>query len=158
MYSVFDTPGDEDRGISILRSYIEFNPDDGYAHLGLAELYARKGMQKEHVGEMEKASTLFGFPKVANEIVTAYSAFGYQAALRAWAVGLDHYGVHRPVMVAQAYARLGERNVAFDWLERAYSERDDDMVFLNSDPVWDPLRSAPRFKDLVRRVGLPPQI
>jgi len=54
-----------------------------------------------------------------------------------------------------AYAGLGDKEQAFAWLEKSYQERRDRMVWLNVDPLLDPLRSDPRFHDLVRRVGLP---
>ena len=148
-------PGYEDRSIAELRRYLEFNPDDRYAHVDLADLYARKGMQREHVAELQKTLALFGFPKSSNDVAASYAAFGYRAALRAWALALDRNGMNRPVMVAQAYARLGDNELAFQWLERAFREHDDHIVYLNVEPSWDTLRSDPRFKDLVRRVGLP---
>ena len=51
--------------------------------------------------------------------------------------------------------RLGERNCAFEWLERGFQERDDLMINLNVDPVFDSLRMDPHFQDLLRRVGIP---
>jgi TolB-like protein/Tfp pilus assembly protein PilF len=54
-----------------------------------------------------------------------------------------------------AYAGLGDKEQAFAWLEKAYQERRARMYLLNVDPLLDPLRSDPRFQDLVRRVGLP---
>ncbi len=54
-----------------------------------------------------------------------------------------------------AHALLGEADQAFAWLERAYEERDHDLVFLQTDPTLDPLRSDPRFQDLLRRIGFP---
>jgi TolB-like protein/DNA-binding winged helix-turn-helix (wHTH) protein len=148
-------PGDEDRGIALLHSYLELSPEDGFAHYDLAQLYARKGMQKEHVDELERAATLFGFPKVADDMARAYATSGYHGALKTWAVALDESGVNRPTLIAEAYARLGDKDLAFQWLERAYRERESGMVGLNTDPEWASLRSDPRFKDLVRRVGLP---
>ena len=53
-----------------------------------------------------------------------------------------------------AYAGLGDKEQAFAWLEKAYRERRDRVFLLNVDPLLDPLRSDPRFQDLVRRVGL----
>jgi TolB-like protein len=57
--------------------------------------------------------------------------------------------------IAAVYSVLGQPDTAFTWLERAYSAHDTWLIFLTSDPYWDPLRDDPRFKDLVRRVGLP---
>ena len=45
---------------------------------------------------------------------------------------------------------------AFLWLEKAYDERTNSLAYLKVDATWDPLRSDPRFADLVRRIGLPP--
>ena len=60
--------------------------------------------------------------------------------------------------VAFVYAALGEKERAFEWLERAYEERSSWMTTLSTDPRYDPLRSDLRFADLLRRVGLPEQI
>jgi eukaryotic-like serine/threonine-protein kinase len=58
--------------------------------------------------------------------------------------------------VAIAYVGLGDNNAAMQWLEKAYAERSQALTFLKMDPVYDPLRSDPRFADLLRRVGLTP--
>ena len=57
---------------------------------------------------------------------------------------------------AMIYGQLGQKDRAFYWLERGYRERSPAFSALNADPCWDPLRSDARFKDLVRRLGLPP--
>jgi serine/threonine protein kinase/tetratricopeptide (TPR) repeat protein len=146
---------DADGGIGFLRNYIRLNPKDGFAHLDLAECYVKKGMEKEHIGELQQVAMLFGYPKSARHVEGAYKAAGYRAALRAWAVELVSNGVNSPAMVAETYMRLGDKDAAFRWLERAYSERDGLLVFLESDPAWDPLRADPRFAALVHRIGLP---
>jgi len=61
-----------------------------------------------------------------------------------------------PYMIATIYAELGDKDKAFDFLEKAYQERSPDIpYFLKADLRLDTLRSDPRFQDLVRRVGLP---
>jgi hypothetical protein len=65
-------------------------------------------------------------------------------------------GYVSPYAIASIYARLGERDQAFAWLEKASEERDYLMATLKVDPVWDGFHSDPRFTDLVRRVGLSP--
>src|SRR6266852_4686767 len=56
---------------------------------------------------------------------------------------------------AAIYIGLGEKTRALDWLDKAYKERNDRLVYLNVDPVADPLRSEPRFRDLMKRLHLP---
>jgi len=53
------------------------------------------------------------------------------------------------------YADLGEKDQAFRWLNTAYQERDVGLMGLKTDFLLDPLRSDPRFAELVRKVGLP---
>jgi tetratricopeptide (TPR) repeat protein len=58
-------------------------------------------------------------------------------------------------LFVDAYIGLGEKDEAMTWLERAYEEHDQWMVYINAYPGWDPLRSEPRFQALVRRMNFP---
>ncbi len=58
--------------------------------------------------------------------------------------------------IAEIYAGLGRKDEAFEWFEKAYQEHAGDMAMLKAHTTLEPLRSDPRFADLVRRVGLPP--
>jgi predicted Zn-dependent protease len=55
--------------------------------------------------------------------------------------------------LAVVYARMGEKDEAFKWLERGYQEHDQWMCVLKVDPSLDPLRPDPRFKELLKKVG-----
>lgn len=78
---------------------------------------------------------------------------GYWHALLRWQLAEKHVsGYH----TAAVYVRLAERQQALRWLERAYQDRNPWLVNLNADPVWDSLRTEPRFVALVKNVGLPP--
>ena len=57
--------------------------------------------------------------------------------------------------MAFTYASLGNKDRAFAWLDKAIEQRNWMIIYLKRDNVWDPLRSDPRFKDLLRRMGLP---
>ena len=60
-----------------------------------------------------------------------------------------------PVRSACIYAGLGDKERAFEWLEKGYVGRSDHLTQLKTEPMFDSLRSEPRFGDLMRRVGLP---
>jgi hypothetical protein len=61
-----------------------------------------------------------------------------------------------PYFFAQVYVALGEKDQGLAWLEKAYTERDPQLVPLTVDPAFDSVRSEPRFQDLMRRLELPP--
>ena len=63
-------------------------------------------------------------------------------------------GLPSPYYIAWTYMGLGERDSALTWLETTYNERWGHVVFLMANPVWQPLRSEPRFQALLRKVGL----
>jgi hypothetical protein len=60
-----------------------------------------------------------------------------------------------PWQIATLYTRAGKRDEALEWLTKACDIRDPNMPYIGADPIFDYLRSDPRFKALVRRMGLP---
>ena len=56
--------------------------------------------------------------------------------------------------IAEAYMRMGEKEKAFDWLEKAYEEHDSGLVSLAVEPMFDRARSDPRYRDILRRMKL----
>jgi len=62
-----------------------------------------------------------------------------------------------PYAMALVHAGLGEREPVFEWLDRAYAERDAHLVYLPVDPKWDPYRADPRFSALLARCGFTPK-
>jgi TolB-like protein/DNA-binding winged helix-turn-helix (wHTH) protein/Tfp pilus assembly protein PilF len=150
-----------DRGIEWLRKQIEINPDEGVHYIQLMDFYAEKGMQKEYMETVVRVLTLYGFTQLAESLRRNYSAEGYTRALRdlnAETEKLEERGVlFMPGIIAEIYTKAGDKEKAIHWLQIAVQEHDGSMPFLNCDAEWDSLRSDPRFKNLVRRVGLPPQ-
>ena len=59
-----------------------------------------------------------------------------------------------PIVIAQVYAGLGEKQEALIWLEKAYAQHSDELVTLKVNPAYDPLRGEPRFQELLRRLRL----
>jgi len=84
----------------------------------------------------------------------AYAREGWQGYLRFLIKTVESRdNPPRPEGVAGLYGQVGEKDKAFEWLEKAYVERADGLSLLKVDPWFDPLRSDPRFTDLMRRVG-----
>ena len=80
---------------------------------------------------------------------------GWEGAWRAWLEKATEVEAYSPWLIALRYAMVGEVDEAFAWLERGYHERDPSMILLRVAKTLDPLRSDPRFDDLLRRIGLP---
>ena len=163
----FDRRGQHAHAIAMLQIMLKRYPDNGYLHLSLYRDYVKNGMHKEAIQELEKTFSLFGFPELASRIHRSFVSSGYQGAMRRLADELESLATTKqmfvPVNLAEVYAALGDKDRAFYWLEQAYAHRDlhaasTDLGLerLNTEFLLDPLRSDPRFKDLVRRVGLSP--
>jgi len=153
---LFDTRK-TDQAIEQYRKTLEIDPSFTPIHKELGDAYASKGMYREAVAEWQKNLLAEGDSPTAAAIGQAYLKSGYNTALRTWVerlTGPSHHGYVAPAFVASIYARLGENDRAFEWLAKAYQERDSEVVFLKVEPVWDNLRSDPRYADLLRRVGL----
>jgi len=157
--------GEYGRATELLRRAIENHPENGPAHYDLHRIYAEKGMYKESIQELEQAASLFGFSEIAPRLHRAFGISGFRGAMREWGKELEHLAVTKqgylPVNIAEAYTQSGDKDRAFYWLEQAYEHRDDigqglDLLYIKMDPLLSPLRSDPRFKDLLHRIGLPP--
>jgi TolB-like protein/Tfp pilus assembly protein PilF len=156
---------DYDDSIATLRMMLWKNPNDQVSHAFLFGNYVMKGMHKEAMQELANAFLLGGFPKAATSIRHAVTVSGYQGALRQAAkVTEDLQGakkLYMPGFLAAVYTALGDKDRAFYWLEQAYERRemtskDEGIFYLGAEPLYDPLRSDPRYKELLRRIGLPP--
>lgn len=155
-----------DRAIAMHQMMLKRSPDDGYVHVQLFRDYARNGMHQEAMLHLERTWTLFGYPQVTAEVRRARAVSGYRGAIGESAKAMEHLMATNqaflPVNIAELYAILGDRDRAFYWLEQSYARHDIGTVStdvgleqLNTEFLLDPLRSDPRFKDLVHRVGLP---
>jgi hypothetical protein len=116
-----------------------------------------KGEYAEAVEEGRLYLIATGYPALAAEAKQTYAKSGYTGALQHRISKQSNprdMGLYYPWQVAQDYARLGDKEKAFLWLEKCYAERVG-LLGLKVEPALDSLHSDPRFADLVRRVGFP---
>ena len=133
-------------------------PDFRVAYLHLALTYWRLGREAEAVQSFIKNSRLAsGWSADAWE--RGYAEQGtLRGAARSYLQAATDRSKKRfvsPSVIGLNYAALGDPDPAFKWLERAYTERDTVLVFVKVHPMMDPVRSDPRFQDLLRRIGFP---
>ncbi|HKQ53900.1 MAG TPA: tetratricopeptide repeat protein [Pyrinomonadaceae bacterium] len=147
-----------DRAIAEYQGVLEMEPNFYMAHLWLGLAYAHKGLFAEALEEYERATALSGGgPLVLAAEAHAHALSGEHAKARLLLDELQELSKERyvsPYYVAAVHTALGEREEAFAWLDLAYENRSEGMVWLKVDPTLDSLRSSPRFADLLRGVGL----
>jgi TolB-like protein/DNA-binding winged helix-turn-helix (wHTH) protein len=150
--SMYSMARQYDQAIPQLRHTIELEPNDPRGYGFLAGAYEQTGMYEEAVAAHQKAMTLSGAqPAEVAALRRAYSQSGYQGYL-IWFLGRQN----DPYFSAVLHTRLGHKDDAFVGLEKAYKQHRWEMIQLKVRPVWDPLRSDPRFQDLLRRMNFPP--
>jgi tetratricopeptide (TPR) repeat protein len=133
------------------------DPNFAEARFHLALAYEGKRAYEDAIREFEKYIELSGEKPMRAWTARVYAESGKKNhALKMLADMTDVLKQEQPspYAIAAIYAALGERERAFEWLEKVYQERSYYVVFLNADPALDGLRGDPRFTDLLRRIGL----
>ena len=151
-----------EQALEQLNKTLEIDPNFPRTHLFLAETYQQAGRYEEALGAFAKYYSLINASPervtgLAETIRKAYRAGGPKAYSRAFAevIEVNQGAGGVPAFVLAGYwAHAGEIDRAFAVLEKAYTDRDDSLLALKN-PRLDPLKSDPRYTDLLRRVGLP---
>jgi serine/threonine-protein kinase len=139
---------------------IELDPSSHLPRASMAHIYEQTGNIK---GTLDLFETLppgmTGGNRVVSKVKHAYAAAGpngYWRAMLEIESGPGGSKFKDQIRLAVVYTKLGEREKALAALEHAFAVHAGDMVFINIEPCFDPLRGEPRFQSLVRRVGLTP--
>jgi TolB-like protein/DNA-binding winged helix-turn-helix (wHTH) protein/Flp pilus assembly protein TadD len=146
-----------DESIIQSRKTIEMDPNFALAHNQLAQAYLQKHMNAEAIAELQKAVELSaGSPTCIANLARAYAASGRNSdAVKLLSELKNHSngGYSDAAEVSMVYAALGDKDQAMHWLEIGYEQRFNPGVLQRLG--FDPLRSDPRFQDMVRRIGFP---
>ena len=151
--------GKTDSALKAVNVALEMDPKSAIAHFWLVRIYTSQGRYREAEAELEKVGPLRTWtPMMASEGFL----YGLQGK-RKEAEGviqqfadLQKQGKYvSAYALAAIYVGLKDKDQTFAYLDKAYAERSHWLLWLNNDPRWDSVRSDPRFKALVRKVGLP---
>ena len=146
-----------DQAIEQLKKTLEVDKNYAYSHQILAYTYAALGRYNEAIAEYEVRIRL-ARDNTSDQCYLGYALAraGRRTEAKAIQKKLETTKEYvSPAELAALYVGLGEKEQALSSLERAYAAHDLQLGFLGVDEVYDSLRSEPRFKDLIRKVGLP---
>ncbi|NIM59022.1 MAG: protein kinase, partial [Candidatus Aminicenantes bacterium] len=147
-----------DEAIEQLQKAIEMDPNyhDPQSWRGMA--YIEKGMPEKAIEKLQKDAPSIGITtRWIAAIGYAYAELGRRDEALRIIDQLKNLSAKRsvdPYFISWIYASLGQKDPAFDWLNKAIDARSGFIVYLNVDPVFDSIRSDPRFKDLLSKAGL----
>ena len=146
-----------DKAIEQLQKTIEIDQSFYFAHWMLGVAYKMKGSRQQAILQFQKARELQDDPALLGLLGQATAESGKKDEALTVLDQLTKIAKHRYVPAysfAIIYGGLGDKDRAFQWLERSYQDHANELSQLKFDPLLDNLRSDPRFTDLVRRVGL----
>ncbi len=148
-----------DEAIEQLRKTLDEEPDFAEAHFQLALAFEGKRMYEDAVREFQKYIELSGDRTMTAWVGRAYAVWGKRSEAERYLQEAIKSASGQTVSsypIAAIYAAMGDKERALEWLEHVYADRSYYVIHLKTDPVFDSLRSDPRFQDLMRRIGFTP--
>jgi TolB-like protein/DNA-binding winged helix-turn-helix (wHTH) protein len=154
--------GQYDLAIEIIHKKLELDPNFASGYVSLGDVYARKGMYREAIAQIQKGVNLSGgAPEDLSDLGYTYGVSGNRweaVKILHQLMLLSERRYVRPFDIALVYVGLGEKDLAFDWLQKAVTDRSIPLIGLNSAETYgktDSIRSDPRYAEMKRRIGLP---
>src|SRR6266851_637097 len=160
--ATFYRAGRYDEALEQFREVPDPDVNSAYRHHRMAAIYERKGMQKEAVAEIVTALRIKHQNELAAAVQSKFVSSGYSSAKETFLWGDLQENQRQAkdgllplaVTIAGDYALLGQTKKAFEWLEKAFREREHGLMYLKVDDRFEALRSDPRFQSLVHLIGL----
>ncbi len=150
-----------DDALAQVKRAIELDPTSALPRASLGRILEQMGNYKTELDIMENyLPESQGGKAVVAQLRRAYETGGVKGY---WSLMLQLHNLHGPmhrgdaIRYAMIYTKLGDHPRALTELEKAFDEHTGDMIFINVEPCFDPLRGEPRFKALIRRIGLTPR-
>lgn len=148
-----------DEAIAAGKHAIGYDSSIPLAHQRLGQAYEEKGMLPEAIFEFQTAIKESGRVQLAiASLAHAYAVSGNKIEAQKLLTELEDRSNKEyvsPYLLATVYVGLGEKQHAFELLERAYADQSIDLLMAKADPKLDPLRDDPRFQDLVKKLAFP---
>ncbi len=155
---VFHYRREYDRSLEQARRALELDRNDIEAHVVMALNYEQKGEFDKAIAEHQKAHELSGYnPLILGPLASCYGLSGDKEKALALLEELNNaaeQGYVPPISWVMLYLGIGDKEKAFEWLEKAAEVRDVLLCYLKVGPIYDSIRSDPRYEALLLRMGL----
>jgi tetratricopeptide (TPR) repeat protein len=150
--------GDNEQALAQFRKALELDDSLDEAHIGIGQVYAERGDYDSAIREYRLAEEYSPGSRAAraalgHALARAGATSDARQILNEW-TSTSHAQYVSPVRLAVIYVGLGENETALNWLERAYDQGDSALSGLMIDPQFQTLRTHPRFRRLLHRMGL----
>jgi len=164
--------GDYDKALELYKKAAELDPNFAMAHFDLAVIYGRmkrradmkleakiaieRGTREAKIAVGLGRGTYHRPVKILGALV-AYFDDDQEKVRKLLAELESHFGEPLAISALQAaglHFYLGENEKGFEWLEKSYSRKEDDLLYIRTDELFDGIRSDPRYQDLLKRIGL----
>jgi len=151
-----------DQAVDYLNKLVQMDPNYIRTHTYLTTVYETMGRYEDAISEIEKRVALQGMKpeEIANgkrvlaDALKAGGPKGYWSKALEFTMQDIKKGENVPALIlARIYTELGQRDEAFKWLEKAFENKENELVYIKVSPIWDKLRDDPRFADMLRRLG-----
>ena len=145
--------GRYDRAKAELQKALDLNPQAARVHFSLGKILIAEGKLQQALAEIEKEPGEWG--KLTGQVMI-YHALGREQDSNAALAGLiAKHHTDSAYQIAQVYAFRGEFDKSFEWLERAYKQRDPGLTQIKTDPLFKNLPQDRRYNELVKKMHLP---
>jgi len=150
--------GNPDLAIPEYQRALEIEPNYGLANHFLGRAYLAKGQTAKAIEQLRRSNELLGgVPFSMGDLGYALASSGHRAEAEHMLSEMNHKrqaGYYPSFAIAEVELGLGHREAALDWLERASEERHMGYYLPSADPIYDPLRTNPRFLTLMQRMRI----
>jgi class 3 adenylate cyclase/TolB-like protein len=146
-----------DEALELLLKLYEIEPDQGIALPALWAVYHELGDTQKALDIAKKIYQLKNDALALETLESGFEEGGYRMAMQRIAEMMisKRDTIYYPSwQIGTLYCRAGKKEEAMDWLEKAYEAHDSNMPFISIDPLFDFLRDEPRFKNVLKKMGL----
>jgi tetratricopeptide (TPR) repeat protein len=148
-----------DLAMEQFKKTVELDPNFPGTYQGLGITYAQQGRFAEAIGELQKAKKIVGAnnPYASGLLGHMYARAGRKdeaTQILNQLLDFSQRGYELSVQIAGVYAGLGEKDKAFEWLEKGYTEQNSELGWFKIAPEWSNLRSDPRYAVMLKKIGL----